>query len=516
MIRKSLRIALDTMPEQRQAIADGEATEETFTLLAQRVAVLNALDKSACTLLASIDRQDWPALHDHVLACPTCKPRNPRRLRERVEYLAPGLVPLPEDEDRRWVAFLSGQTRVVSDVVTKPVKALTDLMTKAGPVLADPQVIRVAAAVVGFVVFLLAMPSSAPVSPTSHPSTAEGASPTDVAQVGPAQATGGEVPAPSQGLPAPTSGSSVPGSSQADPSSPQPPQGQSGTSAARYDIRPPDPSAAPCVDDTGRMDPSAPDPAQGSINIDARPLSGRHFVLPSKTGWLDARTVQTLQLAPGGYGFQAGGTAAFSFTVEQNGTISYADELEGFLSGKGTRTLRVEGVVITIDARWLAPGAGVLLSHVPSDSRDWIMCKKVRMVPAKPYYVQQGSGQIVNMSFEVTRDGRVLFDPRLGYARGNGTSTLEFVGYLVHVDARAAGGIGVLVLQVWGLPFSYTKQQTVRLLPTSSHYIQIASGKVTDATFTLQDDGSIVLKHDALALDSEGGVPVVTVTRPLQ
>ncbi|RAS66725.1 hypothetical protein C8D87_10364 [Lentzea atacamensis] len=164
MTPESLAAALDTMPEQRQAIADGMATTETYEAVAQRVAVFEALNKS-CTQLAEIGEEDWVVMQQHVLTCALCKPADPKRLRERVEYLAPGLVAVPEDEERRWLAFFQSPVRSVSDVVTKPVKALTDLITKNGPVLADPHVWKAAAAVVGFVVFLLAMPSSERVEP---------------------------------------------------------------------------------------------------------------------------------------------------------------------------------------------------------------------------------------------------------------------------------------------------------------------------------------------------------------
>lgn len=60
-----------------------------------------------------------------------------------------------------------------------------------------------------------------------------------------------------------------------------------------------------------------------------------------------------------------------------------------------------------------------------------------------------------------------------------------------------------------------SKEQTLYLLATTNHWLQVGN-KLSDAHFTLQDNGSIVLKHDALALDCEGGVTVVTVTRPLQ
>lgn len=157
MTSESLAAALDTMPKQRQAIADGVATTETYDAVAQRVAVFEARAKG-CAGLAAISADDWTSQQDHVLTCALCKPADPRRLRERVEYLAPGLVAVPEDEERRWLAFFHSPVRTVSDVVTRPVRALTDVITKTG---ADPQlVLKAAAGVVGFVVFLLAVPSS--------------------------------------------------------------------------------------------------------------------------------------------------------------------------------------------------------------------------------------------------------------------------------------------------------------------------------------------------------------------
>ncbi|MET9630097.1 hypothetical protein ABZX92_21780 [Lentzea sp. NPDC006480] len=163
MTPESLAAVLDTMPEQRQVIADGEATAETYEAVALRVAVFEARDKG-CTEFAVMG-DDWATLQDHVMTCPICKPADPKRLRERVEYLAPGVVAVHEDEDRKLLAFLSSPARVVSDVVTRPVRALTDLMTKAGPMASDPQIWKAAVAVVGLVVFLLAVPSSERVEP---------------------------------------------------------------------------------------------------------------------------------------------------------------------------------------------------------------------------------------------------------------------------------------------------------------------------------------------------------------
>jgi len=65
--------------------------------------------------------------------------------------------------------------------------------------------------------------------------------------------------------------------------------------------------------------------------------------------------------------------------------------------------LRIDGLVVTLDARYLS-GSGVLLV-APLTSDDWISYKTVRMVPASYYSVQQGSGEVGNFSFKLASTG---------------------------------------------------------------------------------------------------------------
>ena len=200
------------------------------------------------------------------------------------------------------------------------------------------------------------------------------------------------------------------------------------------------------------------------IKIDATRLVYSDFVIPGVTGWVDSRTVQSVNLAPGEYSFQiaSGYYADFTFRVTSQGTIDFNVTYNGFLSGRNTSTLTIDGLNVTLDARYLS-GSGVLLV-VPST--DWITYQTCRMVPASYYSVQQGSGVVANFSFKLGVDGNWSYAAALGgFLAGAGTSTLTFYGYPLLVDARAAGGSGVTVQSIAGMPFSPTSVEYANLLP---------------------------------------------------
>jgi hypothetical protein len=251
------------------------------------------------------------------------------------------------------------------------------------------------------------------------------------------------------------------------------------------------------------------------VKIDATQLVYRYFVIPGVTsGWIDSRTVQTFNLAPGQYSFQvaSGYYADFTFTVTSTGTVDYAASFNNFLSGRGTSTLRIDGLLVTLDARYLS-GSGVLLV-APLTSSDWISHKTVRMVPASHYSVQQGSGEVANFSFKLGIDGKWSYSGALdvsggGFLAGNGTSTLTFLGYPLLIDARAAGGTGATLQPIWGMPFSTTSVEYACLLPAQSFTLQVRSGVVSTATFSLSPTGAFAVSPSAtslIALDKFNGL----------
>ena len=265
-------------------------------------------------------------------------------------------------------------------------------------------------------------------------------------------------------------------------------------------------------------------PATFPISIDATRLMYRYFVIPGVTStWVDSRTVQTFNLAPGTYAFQvaSGYYADFTFSVTATGTIDFSTTFNSFLSGRGTSTLSIDGLQVTLDARYLS-GSGVLLV-VPLTNADWISYATVRMVPASYYSVQQGSGEVANFSFKLGLDGHWSYTAAYdvgagGFLAGNGTSTLTFLGYPVLIDARTAGGTGVTIEPIWGMPFSTTSVEYACLLPAASFALLVRSGVVSNASFALAQNGTFSIapaSTSLLGLDTFHGLRRISAIAPL-
>jgi hypothetical protein len=266
-------------------------------------------------------------------------------------------------------------------------------------------------------------------------------------------------------------------------------------------------------------------PATFPIKIDATRLFYRYFIIPGVTSdWVDSRTVQTFNLAPGQYGFQfaSGYLADFSFRVTPLGTIDYDPQFNGFLSGRNSSTLSVDGLVVTLDARYLS-GSGVLLV-APLTNDDWISYRTCRLLPGRFYSVLQGSGLVANFNFQLGVDGRWAYIAPYdvgagGFLAGAGTSTLTFLGYPLLVDARAAGGAGLTVQPIWGMPFSPTSVEYACLLPAQQSFaLQVRSGIVSQATFSVAQNGKVSIDPGAtslLSLDTFHGLTRLNVIAPL-
>jgi hypothetical protein len=218
--------------------------------------------------------------------------------------------------------------------------------------------------------------------------------------------------------------------------------------------------------------------------------------------------------------YAAASPADFTFTVDSAGHVRYGAEHETFLGGAGSDTLVLEGLAVTVDARYLS-GSGVLISGVPPDNDDWLRHATVRLLPAPVYAFQQGSGVLINFRTALRRDGTWSYDPRYdlgqgGYVAGNGTDTLTLHGFVLLVDGRAAGGTGILVHSVWGLPFADSGVQTAVLLPASWFALQVRAGELSRARFAMDDHGEITFDPAMpLTVDRYDGVRRLTVTAPL-
>jgi hypothetical protein len=227
-------------------------------------------------------------------------------------------------------------------------------------------------------------------------------------------------------------------------------------------------------------------------------------------------------LEPGRYSFQiaSGYYADFTFNVTPDGKVEYPQSLDvnapsgqagqkGFLAGRGTSTLKIVGMTVTLDARYLAgPGIVLVIAH-----GDWMTYKTCRMVPASFYAVQQSPGAVADFHFKLGADDL----SRNGFPAGNGTSKLEFLGYPLLVDARAAGGAGVGIRPV-GTPMTPTGVQFANLLPASGFTLQIKSGPSAIPTFKLDAQGNFSFDSSSaqyFKIESFHGLTLLKVIAPL-
>ncbi len=259
------------------------------------------------------------------------------------------------------------------------------------------------------------------------------------------------------------------------------------------------------------------------LRVDATRLFYRRMYLPGVTGpaGVDATTtVPMVRVLPGSYSYQfaSGYFADFRFTVTLAGTIDYSPDYATFLSGAGGSTLTLTGLPVTFDARRLS-GSGVLFADMPVISADWIRHREIRLLPASHYRFQQGSGQVAPFTVKLGLDGRFTYAAGFGsFLRGNGTATLEFLGYPVCVDTRAAGANGVTIYPIWAMPYDTSGTQIAYLLPGARFTLVTRSGGLTRAGFSLSVDGKVGIDSSLssyLRAERSGDLAVVTALGPL-
>ena len=267
----------------------------------------------------------------------------------------------------------------------------------------------------------------------------------------------------------------------------------------------------------GGSTPAAATPVTHQIEIDGSPLFSRYFVVVGQ-GWLDANQLQTVTLNENqAYQIRTGnGAAAFTFKVDENGLVQYEEPYEAFLDGDGTGRLTLVGVDAAIDSRYLS-GLGVLIANVPADNADWLRNQTVRLLPAASYMFQQSGGVIARVSVSLSDTGLWSYASQFaGYMDGNGTNKLTFYGYPLIVDARAAGGTGVLVQPLKGVSFTYTAVQPLVVLPATPFWLQIRGGEVTSVGFALENNGDITFDPALpLTVNTFHGLTRLTVTGAL-
>jgi len=236
---------------------------------------------------------------------------------------------------------------------------------------------------------------------------------------------------------------------------------------------------------------------------------------------LDAGVVQTVDLEPNKRFqilIQSGVVPPWSFTVTDDGTVDFETQFDGFLTGRGKTRLTIQGFKVTLDARSLSGGNGVVFVSILGLKFGFIggdAPKTIRLTPQNGYMVEQGSasrGPIFDLDF----NGHFQFIPALdGALAGRDTDTLQLLGRPVLIDARAADPPGASIDNVVGLSTVSKDIQVVTLLPADFGYrlSYKIDGKDKGPGFLVNTDGTagFVSNPSDPSLLSLGTIAAVTV-----
>ena len=113
-----------------------------------------------------------------------------------------------------------------------------------------------------------------------------------------------------------------------------------------------------------------------------------------------------------------------SFSLGQDGKVSYDTDLEGVLTGAGTNSLTVRGVTVTIDTTALSIPTLVLDTSVAVTNAAPFA---FTALPGTYTLVDPQTGRAIQ--FTINPDGTIDYDHTLdNILSGRGTSTLKVLG----------------------------------------------------------------------------------------
>ncbi|MBL7500168.1 hypothetical protein I6A81_28765 [Frankia sp. CN7] len=214
------------------------------------------------------------------------------------------------------------------------------------------------------------------------------------------------------------------------------------------------------------------------VTVDATSLTAQAFSIAPATGWLNSRTSQVVRLLPGRYSFTVAGSTPVPFTVGADGRVDFDPQI-GYASGRGTTTLAVQGLPVTVDATSLTAQA---FSIAPATG--WLNSRTsqvVRLLPGRYSFTVAGSTPV---PFTVGADGRVDFDPQIGYASGRGTTTLAVQGLPVTIDATALTCQAFALSPTTGWIPAHPAAGQPRLLPGSFTFVSCPAGRTFPLVLT--------------------------------
>jgi hypothetical protein len=198
------------------------------------------------------------------------------------------------------------------------------------------------------------------------------------------------------------------------------------------------------------------------VIIDARNLFNNRILLIDAAGntvnnaWIDVSSPASLSLAAGEYRFSSqAGLSNYSFKVDTNGHIILSAETVSFMQVINHNTLKLNGLAVKIDARYLTgAGIGLPTAHAPAENGNsgdgLIKCERINLLPGLPYYITTAAGMVSNFFIQLSlSNGWQILNPDTMkpdsvYERFitcvNNAYTPELIiyGYPILIDGRSA------------------------------------------------------------------------------
>jgi hypothetical protein len=173
------------------------------------------------------------------------------------------------------------------------------------------------------------------------------------------------------------------------------------------------------------------------------------------------------------YNSGGGNAGLVEYTARPDGRVDYPATLDRILGGRGSTTLQVRGVALTIAADQMSAPAIALggVGYFETDDGT-----ALRLLPGiHQLFYNSGGGQTALVTCEVRVDGTVTYAPALeGILTGAGTATLTIAGIAIVIDARPAAVATVFIGGVGWL--DTTSPVEVRLLPGTHALLYARTG----------------------------------------
>ena len=252
------------------------------------------------------------------------------------------------------------------------------------------------------------------------------------------------------------------------------------------------------------------------ITFDARTLSSTRFNI-SLGGPEPTNQLHTFELAPGSYAFHSPASSPnnlLAFSVSNAGTVDFDLSADSYASGRGTSTLVVTGLPLTVDATALSsPDWSLIATEGGYGSTSQV--STLRVLPGLYRFEMPASHPGMTFHFTLGIDGMLDFDASHdGYASGRGTSTLTVVGLPLTIDATALSHPDFNMLSGGAGSGLSSLVSTFRLLPTTGYPLvfQSPASTLNLFPFTFSTNGTVDydLSHDAYV--SGRGTSTLTVS----